>query len=166
MIKLKYKPTWQIEHVRDGAVIWQEILTENTWHDEAERWLSQCLFTNEDEPPGIFYLGLDARPTVAEGDGTTQLSGEPTAGTSGYYRQPVARGTTNFLLAQVGGDYRVTTSQVTFTAAGTWAGVSNLVFINTSTDPGILFATASLNTVRNLIDSDTLTASLAISISE
>ena len=100
-------------------------------------------------------IGLCTDASLAEdavlGD-LTEVSG------TGYARQTVSTLTS----ASSGtNDWKVTTDEVTFTAAGTWTGAKT-VFVVTSTNK--LLASAQLSTTRTLNNGDTLLISVAIEL--
>ncbi len=164
---LKWKPMWHVQHVRGGTLLYENWVGANMLHDEGEQFMLNVVFDEAQTVPSEYYLGLDARAgTSNETDNLAALSGEPTAA-NGYYRQPVSSATTNWLVAQVGGDYRASSSQVTFSAlvAG-WGAVDTGFLTTTSNGTGKLIATACLGASRTLIAGDTLTMSMYASLGE
>ena len=58
---------------------------ENMLHDEGEQFICQVAFSEEQSVPSAYYVGLDNRGSLAEGDTLASLSGEPSG--NGYARQ-------------------------------------------------------------------------------
>ena len=69
---------------RLGRVLWAE-KHENMLHDEGEQFICQVAFSEEQSVPSAYYVGLDNRGSLAEGDTLASLSGEPSG--NGYARQ-------------------------------------------------------------------------------
>lgn len=171
---MKYKCGWLIKHIRNGKVIWQEFSEFNILHDEGEQAILSAYFatalTGFGAPPANLYLGLDARAAPAEADTLASLSGEPTE--SGYERKAVSTGGTgvsgqDFYINQPGAYYRADSKEVTWTAGELWPEVKNLFLCTVSTGTGgKLISSKALSTPRTLQDTDTLTASMYIGLSE
>ncbi|MBD3348922.1 MAG: hypothetical protein GF400_06960, partial [Candidatus Eisenbacteria bacterium] len=67
---------WKVRHRRGCKVLGYEC-GRNLWHDDGEEFLVKVVFTEEVSIPANFYIGLDARASLAEADSLSSLSGEP-----------------------------------------------------------------------------------------
>lgn len=130
----------QIEHVRNGEVIWQSKNLYNLLHLLGEQFLLSILF-NGTALPSQWYFGLDNRTTPDAADTMESLTGEPSS--NGYVRQSVPAN--SFVVALGTSVYKATSPIVTFTAAsGSWGPVSNLFLTDQAGNSGTLVATAPL----------------------
>ncbi|HEU4752649.1 MAG TPA: hypothetical protein VFU47_06025, partial [Armatimonadota bacterium] len=74
---------------------------------------------------------------------------------------------TGFTLSQVSGDYRATSSTVTFTATGTWTSATAMFLCTVSAGTaGKLLASVALAATRSLVNGDTLQVSFFVTCSE
>ena len=164
---LKWKPMWHVEHWREGGLLWENWMGANMLHDEGEQFMLEVVFTEVQVPPVNYYFGLDQRAgTSAEANTLASLVAEPT-GANGYYRQPIPSANTSWLVAQIGGDYRASSSQGTFAALAAGWGPVDTGFVGTSSNgTGKLIATVSLGASRTLIAGDSLNLSMYISLGE
>jgi hypothetical protein len=159
---------WTVRHLdRRGRLLWADA-GHNLWHDEGEQWLLQVAFTEAQSVPANFYIGLDARTSLAEADTLASLVSEPS--TNGYARQPVASDATadGWAVTQVGGDYRATSKTVTFTASGGSIGPVTKMFVCTvvSGTGGKLVASRALSQSRTLANGESLQVSYYVSVGE
>ena len=149
---------------REGRLLWEETVHGNLLHDEGEEFISKAWASEELSVPANFYMGLDARSALAEGD-SMAVSGEPSG--NGYARRTVASDNVDFTVSQDSGDWQVATKTVTFAASGgAWSEVKNMFLATTSDDSGKLIASEALTTPRTLQDGDSLEASMIIKLSE
>jgi hypothetical protein len=158
---------WDFEcRDRDGNLKWAERHVPNMLHDEGEQFILQVTFSEAQSVPANYYIGLDARSSLAEADNLAALSGEPSG--NGYARQPVASDATDFTIAQVGDDYRATTKTVTFTCAtAAWSAVTKAWLCTVvSGTSGKLICSAALSASRTLQVGDSLNVSMYISLGE
>jgi hypothetical protein len=155
----------QIDHVRNGEVIWQSEKLTNILHNQGEEYMLNALFkTTVVSVPTFYYLGLDNRATLSADDTIASLQGEPT--TNGYSRQAVSSAT-GFTIEEVDGVSRATSLIVSFTASGgSWGPVSNLFLSNTINNTGYLIATAPLGSSRTLNNGDLVTMRFALSLQD
>jgi len=157
---------WTVRH-RDaeGRLLWAEC-GHNMLHDEGELFFCQALFTEEASVPENYYLGLDNRASLAEGDTLSNLVDEPSG--NGYARQAVASNATDFTISQEGGDYQAKTKTVTFTADGGDIGPVTKMFLCTvaSGTEGKLIASKALSQSRTLSDGESLECTFYIRFSE
>lgn len=166
MTRVIWSPRWRAKHIRNGEVIWEEVIEENVLHDEGEQFMLQVVFDEQQSVPTDYYIGLDNRGSPAEGDGLTELSGEPSG--NGYARQAVPSDNVGWTVTQSAGDYQAASTTETFTASGgAWGAVQQMFLCNTVTGTaGKLIATAALSTSRTLQDGDSLQTDITIKLSE
>jgi hypothetical protein len=156
----------EIDHVRDGKVIWREENLKNVLHTQGEEYMLTALFkTTLVSVPTFYYLGLDNRATVLAADALPlSLQGEPT--TNGYNRQAVSSAS-GFTIEEVDGITRATSIVVSFQASGgSWGPVTNLFLTNMINNTGYLIATAPLGTARTLQDGDFITMRFALALKD
>ena len=131
-------------------------------HKDGIQWLLEVAFTEEQSVPANFYIGLATDASLAE---TASLGDQTEVSGTGYARQTVASNNTDITSASTGtNDYKVTTKTVTFTAGGTWTGAKTVFLATTSNDTGVLIASEQLSETRTLLNTHTLTVSIAIVI--
>jgi hypothetical protein len=131
-------------------------------HTEGLQFLLETAFTKQQTIPATYYIGLatGVLADVATLATLTEVSG------TGYARQAVTAGATDFTSAATGtNDRKVTTKTVTFTAGGTWTGAVT-VFLCTviSGTTGKLIASAPLSLTRTLGNGDTLAVALELDL--
>lgn len=131
-------------------------------HTEGLQYLLEVAFTEEQNVPTNFYIGLAADASLTESAALSDIT--EVTGTD-YARQVVASDNTDITSASTGtNDRKVTTKEVTFEAGGTW-DEANIVFLaTTNDDSGKLIASAPLSAGRTLIDGDSLTVSIQINL--
>lgn len=151
----------EIQHVRQGKIIWEAKDLYNLLHTEAEEFFLNCLFASE-EVPADYYLGLDDREELAAADTMDDILDEPT--TNGYLRQTV--NTTNgWTVTLHNGVYRALSQIVSFTAAGgSWGPVKNLFMTTASDDSGVLISSVPLSSEASLTDGDAINMRMALSL--
>jgi hypothetical protein len=156
----------EIEHVRNGKVIWQSKNLYNTLHTEGENLLLQVLFTNDGMlPPVNYYLGLDNRPVIAISDTMASLQGEPVG--FGYVRQAVSSAT-GWQIGLTNGVYAAVTEIVTFTAVGGDVGpVSNLFLTDKGDNTGTLISSVPLSQPgQTIADGDAVNMRMSMSLQD
>lgn len=156
----------EIDHVRDGKVIWREENLKNVLHTQGEEYMLTALFkTTLLTVPTFYYLGLDNRTTPTAADAMpSSIQGEPT--TNGYSRQAVSSAS-GFTIEEVDGITRATSLVVSFTASGgSWGPVSNLFLTDKINNTGYLIATAPLGTARTLQNGDFITMRFALALKD
>ncbi len=154
---------WEVRHYdREGRLLWSGQMG-NIYHDEGEEFSVKVLFTEESSVPANYYLGLDARSSLAEDDDLAALSGEPSG--NGYSRQTVASDNTDFTAQQDGGtsDWEAVTKEVTFAASGgDWSELKNIFLATSSDGSGKLIASAVFDTPRTVKDGEELKCTMTI----
>ena len=156
----------EIDHVRNGEVIWQAENLKNVLHTQGEEYMLTALFkTTVADIPTFYYLGLDNRTTPDASDAfPTALQDEPT--TNGYSRQAVSSAT-GFVIEEVDGITRATSLIVSFAASGgSWGPIRNLFLTDKINDTGYLIATAPLGSTRTLQDGDFITMKFALALKD
>ena len=155
----------EVEHVREGEVIWSERNINNLLHTQGEFFVLSCAFDNDGAiVPANYYFGLDARPTVAIDDIMADLVDEPSTG--GYSRQLVSSNG-GFTISQTGGIYRAVGAVITFTSAGAGYGpVNNLFLTNQSNNAGYLISTAVLSSPITLTSGASMNLRMAMQLSD
>ena len=155
-----------IEHIRDGKIIHREEHILNTLHFLGESFLLSALFLGGNAPnsliPDQYYLGLDARATIAADDTMDDVLNEPFI--NGYARQPVSS-TTGFTIDVVGGVHRVSSQIVTFSAAGgAWGPMKNIFLSDKQNNSGVLISSAVLTSPVTVQSGDAINMRMALSL--
>lgn len=153
----------EIQHVRNGEVIWEDKNLYNTLHTEGEGLLLECLFANDgDTLPPLYYLGLDNRTTIDAADTMADVLDEPAS--NGYLRQTVSS-VDGWTISLHNGVHRALSQIVTFSASGgSWGPVQNLFMTDLSTNDGVLISTVPLSSPATLSDGDALNMRMALSL--
>ena len=156
-----YDCIWDIKHIRDGKVIWEES-KRNALVDQGERNMLVSYFRAENIPTE-FYIRL-AYDTIVETDTLSNISNEPSG--NGYSAKLVERSSTGFPTIDFHeGDYRVTSKEVQFTASGGNIGPVNVMYLATTSDnSGKLLAFVGLSMERTINVNDTLVAQMRIKL--
>lgn len=155
----------EVEHVRDGSVVWSDRNIRNILHAEGELFMLSCCFANDGlVVPGLYYFGLDARSSVAVTDTMADVAGEPSG--NGYARQSVSSNG-GFSVVQQSGIYRAVPSVVTFTASGGGYGpMRNLFLTNMSDNSGYLISTATLSSPVTFTAGDAINLRMSIQLAD
>jgi hypothetical protein len=153
----------QIEHIREGEVIWRDENIHNVLHQQGESFLLSVCFANDGSIlPSNYYFGLDARSTIAITDTISSLFDEPISG--GYSRIPISS-SSQFTIESVNGIYRATSPFIIFTASGAGFGpVSNLFMVTSSDSSGVLISSASLSSAITLASGDTVNLKMSLQL--
>jgi hypothetical protein len=162
----------EIKHYHDGECIWSEYNIPNIWHNEGQTFLLSTAFDLDSGVtiPTNYYLGLDNRTTLAEGDTLTDLTGEPTSGGqpifNGYNRQALSA-TTGFVVGDKAGTITATSAVGTFVATvSQWGPVTNLFLTTTNLNPPtghFLVASGALGSERTVVAGDFITVRINLS---
>lgn len=152
-----------VQHVRNGEVLWEAKDLLNTLHSGGELYLLTCAFDNDGTfPCANYYLGLDDRNVVDYDDMISDLIDEPDG--NGYLRSSISSAG-QFNIDLVNGVYRATSEVLTFSATGDGYGtVSNLFLTTASDNSGILIATAPLSGAISLANGDAINIRFALSL--
>ena len=154
-----------IQHIRNGKVIWQQTNILNTFHSGGELFVLSCAFDNDGSlPPNYYYLGLDNRTEIQVDDILSDITGEP--GGNGYLRAAVASNAA-FSINLQSGIYTAYSPIVTFSATGSGYGpVSNLFLATTIDNSGILLASAQLSEPATFEASDSLNMRMRLALQD
>jgi len=155
----------EIQHIRDGKVIWEDKNLRNTLHVLAEQYFLSILFAGI-APVANFYMGLDDRQVIDVADTMESLVNEPTH--NGFLRQQVSSSTGwNIQETTVGAItlYRAIGNIVTFAAnGGSWGPIHNLFMTTTSDNTGILLSSVPLSQEVTLNSGDTINMRMSLSL--
>lgn len=154
-----------IQHIRNGEVIWEEKNILNTFHTGGELFILSCCFDNGGTlPPANYYFGLDNRGTISADDMLSDLVGEPSQ--NGYLRA-AAPSNGVFTIDVINGVYNASGPIVTFSATGSGYGpVTNLFMATTSDNTGILVATATLSAPITFANTDSVNMRMRLSLQD
>jgi len=156
-------------HTRDGNIIWKANDMYNLLHSQGEQYILETLFYNDGtSPPSAYYLGLDARPTIAYADTMSSLIGEPTS--NGYSRQPLnssSSGSTGWTITTETSLHKALSNVVSFTASGgSYGPCYNLFLTNKSNNTGKLISSVALSTPATLSSGDVLSLRMTLSLKD
>jgi hypothetical protein len=151
------KQYWNIRHIRNGEVIWQEEYKHNAIADEgAEAILEVFYRASTAYAPATFYVRL-CDDTLVVSDTLSSVQNEPSG--NGYAAQEVTRDTTGFPMKDVAsnGNQRLTSKTVTFTASGGSIGPVTTAYIATTSDnTGKLIGYLPLSMQRTVLNGDAM----------
>jgi hypothetical protein len=158
----------EIQHLREGKVIWEAKNLPNTFHLEGERFILSAMFrsTAGISIPSFYYLGMDNRSTLSVGDNMASISTEPTG--NGYSRQAVSSAT-GFEIEEYTADdldhWRAKSTIVSFSASGSqWGPVTNVFLTDRLDNNGYLISTAPLGTTRFVGAGENITFRFAVDL--
>jgi len=157
-----YEAIWELKCFdKNGNLRWQEE-GRNALVDQGEMLMLDVFFRNA-SITNTFYARL-ARDILEDTDTLTTIQNEPVG--NGYSPQPLARSSGGFpILEKHEGDYRVVSSEVSFTASGGDIGPINLLFLATTSDnTGYLIGYMPLSVERLILDGDTMTAKVRVKL--
>ena len=153
----------EIQHVREGRVIWEDRNLYNILHSGGEQFLLECLFANDGTLiPTSYYLGLDARTGLDVLNTMSDLEDEPTE--NGYIRQALGSNG-GWSVSLVSDVYRAIGNIITFSAVGgSWGPVTNLFLTNRSDNNGVLIASVLLSSALTLNNGDSINMRMSVSL--
>lgn len=161
---LKYESIWKIQHIRNGKVIWEDEGL-NAVSQQGEEALLETFFRGDASfDPTEFYVRLcNSTPDV----GTTLATVVDEASGNGYAPQLLERSTVGFPTKEIISEtYRIVSKTVSFTASGGDIGpVTNAYLATTSDNSGKFIAFRALSRTRTVLDTDTMTIQIRITIS-
>ena len=158
-----------IEHRHKEKLLWRSENIKNVLHSDGESFILRAAFTGgavSDVIPENYYVGLDARFSLAVSDSIDDLSGEPS--TNGYTRQAVSS-SGEFTVSIPDGltNYRATGPIIAFQAeGGSWGPVKNIFLADTATTEGTLICSAELPSQLTVSDGDTITMRIGMSLKD
>lgn len=155
----------EVQHIRDGKVIWEDKNLHNTLHVGGELFLLTCCFDNDGTlPPAFYYFGLDNRSTVSVDDLLSDLQDEPTS--NGYLRNAISS-SGGFTMDNVNGVWTAKSQILNFVATLSGYGpVSKLFLATTADNSGILLATTPLSSPVTLTAGDSLSLRMALALQD
>jgi hypothetical protein len=161
---INYNSIWKIQHIRDNKVIWEDEKKNSLTQEGAEAFLETFFRNNSSYAPTEFYIRLcNYTPSIIST--LSSISNEPTTG--GYAAQLLERSTIGFPTKDItsGGNYRLTSKIISFTASGADIGtVTNAYIGTTSNNTGKLIAFRALSMSRMIKDGDTMTIQIKIDL--
>jgi hypothetical protein len=153
----------EIQHLRNGKILYQEKNILNTLHVEGEEFLLSVCFLGL-SVPSAYYLGLDNRTTIAASDTLAGITSEPSGG--GYVRATATPPGDFSLSLTDAGNNQIISPIVTFRATGAWTTVSNLFLATTSDSSGYLLGSAALSESLNMISGDMVNMRLGLALKD
>ena len=143
---------WDIKHVRDGVVIYQELDKKNIVVDEGEKAILDVFYRKNDAlyfAGDYFYIGL-YKGSISESTILTTIPGEPSG--NGYSRLQVERSSVGWsTIGKHEGDWRVVSKELELTASGGNIGPVGGAFICTSSDnSGVLIGAVAMAIERTI----------------
>lgn len=153
----------EIQHVRNGKVIWEDRNLYNMLHTNGEEFLLTALFNNDGTAlPEYYYLGLDNRTVLLADQTMEDVEDEPSI--NGYSRQTLSSAS-GWDIELHNGVHRAVGNIITFTAvAGTWGPVQNLFLTDQPNNTGYLIASVPLSVSATLTDGDAINMRMALSL--
>lgn len=155
----------EVQHIRDGKVIWEAKDLYNLLHVGGELFFLSCCFENDGSlPPSQYFFGLDNRPTIAVTDMMADILAEPEG--NGYLRQSVSS-LNGFTIDVVNDVYRASSEILTFSATTGDVGPVRNLFLTTQNDnDGVLLATAPLSDEVTMSSGDSLNMRMSLSLKD
>jgi len=156
----------EIQHIRNGKIIWQNNNLKNLLHIQGEEFILKVVFSEYLLKPENYYFGLDNRSSLNVADDLTDLEDEPT--TNGYFRQSV-NSTDDFTFLVVEGYNRARSPILTFSAmGGSWGPIRNLFLTmqdqDISADLGYLIASVDLEQDITVVSGDAISLRMAMTL--
>ena len=164
MKKYNWNGIWTVKHIRNGEVIWEDV-GKNSLVQEGEEAMLETFFRNATSyAPTQFYVRLcNSVPNIASTLGS--IIGE--ANTGSYAPKLLERSSIGFPTKDIttGGNYRLTSKVITFTAAGGTIGpVTNAYLATSSDNNGKLIAFRALSMARTILNGDSMTIQMQIDL--
>jgi len=148
---------WDVKHIRDGKVIWEENYKKNSLANQGALAILQVYYQGIGVAPPDFYVRLcNYSPLVT--DTLATIQNEPVG--NGYIPQPVPSSTLGFPINDIApdGNPRLTSMIVTFTATTGNIGPVITAFLATSSNnTGILQGFLPLSMQRTILAGDSMT---------
>lgn len=148
----------------DGTILFKQENINNIFHSNGQDFVHKILFNTAAGAtvPTNYYLGLDARLTLAYSDTFSSLVGEPVG--NGYARQPVSS-LNGFTIDSGVPAYSAKTPAVAYTATGSgWGPVRNVFLATTIDNTGVLLASSILSTPRSLSAGQSISLRMKVSL--
>lgn len=162
--KYNWNGVWTIRHYRKGKLIYEDI-GKNSLVQEGEEALLEVFFRGDSTyTPTQFYVRLcNSTPSIT----STLATIVDEVSTGGYTAQLLERSSVGFSTKDItsGGNYRLTSKVITFTASGESMGpATNAYLATTSDNSGKLIAFRALSMARTIIDGDSMTIQIQIDL--
>lgn len=147
---------------RDGKIIYEEKNKPNILHVQGEQIILGNLFAGT-AIPSTYYLGLDARSSLAPADTLSNLINEPSSG--GYNRQGIA--STSFTIETSGITVKAKTNIITFSCtSGSWPQAKNIFLCDVgSGSSGNLYSSVVLSSPFTLNAGESITLKFSMALS-
>ena len=163
MFNIKYECKWDIQHIRNGKVIWEIINKKNMLCDEGEKAIIDTFFRSNAAlyfGATNFYVGV-YNGSIGETTVLATIPNEP-AVLYGYARQVIERSAVGWpTIEKDDGDWRVVSKTLTLTATGGSIGPINGAFFGTSSDNnGTLIGSLQFGVERTILTGDSITMAL------
>jgi hypothetical protein len=155
---------WEIKHIRNGKVIWEDI-QRNSLVQEGEESILESFFRNTGGfTPTEFYVRL-CNDNLVITDTLTTIINEPVG--NGYEGQLLERSTVGFPTKELdAGAYRLVSKLIEFTAvAGDIGPVTTAFLSTTENNSGKLIAFRALAMTRTILDGDSMTIQFRLKLS-
>lgn len=157
MSKFFISQFWDIRHIRNGKVIYEEKNKKNILVDQGEKAIVDIIYRKKDTlyfSADMFYIGL-YKGSISESTILTTVPGEPTTG--GYSRLQCERSDVGWPTIEKDGNnnWRVVSKWLELTAVGANIGPVSGAFICTSSDnSGTLFGAIAMSVERTVVPGD------------
>ena len=155
----------EIQHIRDGKVIWEDHDILIILHTDGELFMLYCCFNNDGTVvPANYYFGLDSRSTVIAANTMSTISTLEPVG-NGYSRQTVSSNG-GFSIQLANGYYRAVSSILTFSATGAYGPIRNVFMTNASDNSGNLISSAALSSAVTFASGDSITVRMSLQLKD
>jgi len=139
-----------IHHDKEGNALWRAENLSNQFHTQGQEFILKAVFAGSSGVtiPTSYYVGLDNRSVINQGDTLENIVGEPTQ--FGYGRQVVSS-QTGFGAVFDTVNWKVISKTIVFNATGgSWGLVRNAFLTTGSAVTGYLISTVPLPSSRTV----------------
>ena len=156
MSKFFIEQYWDIRHIRNGKVIYEELDKQNIVVDSGEKAILDVFYRKKDIlyfAGDYFYIGL-YNGSISESTILTNVPNEPSG--NGYVRTQVERSDVGWpTIEKHEGDWRVVSKEIELTASGGNIGPVSGAFVCTSLDSsGVLIGAVAMAVERTVKPGD------------
>lgn len=156
----------EVKHFKDGKCIWENYDIPNLWHSEGQEFMLAIAFSRNHglSVPNNYYLGLDNRSAITEGQTLADLVNEPTG--NGYIRQGLSSTSSFSVGVNESNEIVAVSGIITFVATISpgWGPIRN-AFLTTSADSsGKLISTAHIGGMQSLSEGSSLSFRINLSL--
>ena len=162
-MSLQLMEVLEINHINKfGDTLFQKKNIKNLVHKQGETYMLKVLFGDLSKAEK-YYLGLDNRATLADGDTIQNASSlEPTS--NNYSRQSLNNNSFSFV-TNTFGDYQANSPVAYFKATGgSWGPVRNLFLCTSNSSDGYLLSSVSLGSSITVLEGETITMRIAMAL--